>query len=70
MLNLPHGTMFELDKKSYAVCDNNILEWSCDGYILADHETFPEIVDVLTLCSVVNVLATGFRPEFHASATL
>ena len=65
---LPHGAMFEFDLTSYVICDDKILEWSFDGYSPADHETFPEHVDVLTPRSVVNVLATGFRPEFHASA--
>jgi len=69
LLDLPHGTMFELDQKSYAICDGKILEWSFDGYSSTNQETFPESVDVLTPRSVVNVLATGFRPEFHSSAT-
>lgn len=66
--DLPHGTMFEFDEKSYAICDGNILEWNFDGYCNADFATFPEEVDVLTPRSVVNVLATGFSPEFHVSA--
>ena len=66
--DLPHGTMFEFDHKSYAICDGNILEWSFDGYSKADPVAFPEEVDVLTARSLVNVLATGFRPEFHVSA--
>lgn len=70
LLDLPHGTMFEFDRKSYGVCDGKILEWSFEGYRSADHKTFPETVDVLTPRSVVNALATGFRPEFHATATL
>ena len=69
LLDLPHGTMFEFDQKSYALCDGKILEWSFGGYSSADQEAFPETVDVLTPRSVVNSLATGFRPEFHASAT-
>ncbi len=68
LLDLPHGTMFELDEKSYAVCDGKILEWSFDGYSPAEQGTFPDSVDVLTPRSVVNLLATGFRPEFHSSA--
>lgn len=66
--DLPHGAMFEVDQKSYAICDGKILEWSFDGYRSADHQTFPENVDVLTPRSVVRVFASGFRPEFHASA--
>ena len=69
LLDLPHGTMFEFDQNSYAICDGKILKWSFDGYSPADQETFPDHVDVLTPRSVVNVLATGFRPEFHASAS-
>jgi len=68
LLDLPHGTMFEFDQKSYAICDGDILEWSFDGYSKADPVTFPEEVDVLTPRSVVNVLSTEFRPEFHVSA--
>jgi hypothetical protein len=68
LLDLPHGTMFEFDQKSYAICDGDILEWSFDGYSKADPVTFPEEVDVLTPRSVVNVLYTEFRPEFHVSA--
>ncbi len=67
--DLPHGAMFEVDQKSYAICDGRILEWSFDGYSSTDHETFPENVDVLTPRSVVRVFASGFRPEFHVSAT-
>ena len=69
LLGLPHGTMFELDQKSYAICDGKILEWSFDGYSSVDQESFPENVDVLIPRSVVNVLAAGFRPVFHVSAT-
>ena len=65
----PHGTMFEFDRRSFAVCDDDILEWSFEGYSVADRATFPEYVDVLTPRSVVNLFASGFRPEFHSSAT-
>jgi hypothetical protein len=67
--DLPHGAMFEVDQKSYAICEGEILEWSFDEYSSTDHETFPENVDVLTPRSVVRVFASGFRPEFHVSAT-
>ncbi|TYC63831.1 hypothetical protein FMN52_00990 [Marinobacter sp. BW6] len=66
--DLPHGAMFEFDHKSFAVCEGKILEWGFNGYSPSDWERFPANVDVLTPRSVVNVLATGFRPEFHAGA--
>lgn len=69
LAELAHGTMFLSEGESYAVCDGKVLKWSFDGYCSADQQGFPENVDVLTPRSVVNVLAEGFRPEFHVSAT-
>jgi hypothetical protein len=65
---LPHGTMFQAETDSYAVCDDKILKWSFEGYIGVDRERLPESVEVLTPRSVVNIFASGFRPEFHPTA--
>ncbi|MCM0612166.1 hypothetical protein KFJ24_06705 [Marinobacter sediminum] len=70
LADLPHGTMFIVNDESYAVCDGKLLKWSFSGYGSADSETLPEKVDVLTPRSVVNIFTSGFRPEFHPTATL
>jgi hypothetical protein len=68
LADLPHGTMFQVGNESYAVCDQELVKWSFEGYSAAKKEDLPETVDVLTPRSVVNVFKSGFRPEFHPTA--
>lgn len=66
--DLPHGTLFQVGSKNYAVCEERVLAWSFEGYSEASPDGIPETVDVLTPYSVVKTFSDGFRPEFHSSA--
>jgi hypothetical protein len=68
LVDLPHGTMFQARNETYAICDGEVQKWDFEGYSAATKEDLPETVDVLTPRSVVNILMSGFRPEFHPSA--
>jgi hypothetical protein len=42
LANLPHGTMFQVGSDSYAVCDQNLVKWSFEGYSTAERKDLPE----------------------------
>lgn len=69
LAELPHGAMFQVNDDCFAVCDQNILKWSFEGYTSVDRESLPAHVDVLTPRAVVNVFNSGFSPMFHPTAT-
>lgn len=66
---LPHGTMFRVSERRFAVCDDRILAWDFTGYQTVPASKLPETVEVLTPKSVVAAFSGGFRPHFHSSAT-
>ncbi|OAN92955.1 hypothetical protein A8B84_20545 [Marinobacter sp. EhC06] len=66
--DLPHETMFSFDGVSYAICNQRVLRWAFGGYSVVEPEKLPDTVDVLTPKSVVRIVESGFRPQFHSSA--
>lgn len=66
---LPDGVMVARDGDAYAIRGAGMLRWSPHGY--AGRESRPQQVDmdVLTPPAIVSVLAAGYRPVWHESAT-
>ncbi len=66
---LPEGAMFLLNGKPCAVYASMALTWDFSGYLearpLGDGQ-----VDLLTPATCLQVLANGYRPQWHASAKL
>jgi len=67
--SLPHGTMFKVDERVYAVYEGKYLTWGFEGYSAAELDGVLGEVEVLTPRSVVSVFSSGFRPKFHDSAS-
>ncbi|WP_350333289.1 hypothetical protein [Coralliovum pocilloporae] len=66
---LPDGTLIEQAGQVYAVACNTLLPWYMDGY--GDAEPFRQCgsVTVLTPPSVMGVLAKGYQPRWHPTAS-
>ena len=67
---LPDGAFVAVDGAAFALRGSHLLRWSESGY--ADKTLRPRgiTVDVLTPPSIVGVLAAGYRPQWHPSATI
>jgi hypothetical protein len=67
---LPDGVLVTLNGApgiAYAVRGSHLLRWSHNGYV--GKTLRPRgVVNVLTPPSIVDVLAAGYRPQWHASA--
>jgi hypothetical protein len=66
---LPDGAMIALDGAAYAVSDEKLLLWSPAGYVEARRRPASVDVDLLTPPAIVAVLAAGYRPHWHPSAS-
>ncbi len=64
---LPDGAMIALADQAYAVRGWRLLRWSPAGYSQQIPRR-PAEADVLTPPSILNVLARGYTPLWHASA--
>jgi hypothetical protein len=66
---LPDGAMIVLGDKAFAVRGPHLLCWTASGY--ADARVRPRgvDVDVLTPPSILNVLAKGYPPLWHPTAS-
>jgi hypothetical protein len=64
---LPDGAMFACGKAAFAVRDHGTLAWSHHGYT-ARSDLPRGDVDVLTPPSIIEALARGYQPHWHASA--
>jgi hypothetical protein len=67
--SLPDGAMIALDGEVFAVRDRQLLRWAPAGY--SDVKRCPNDieVDVLTPPSFLSVLARGYKPDWHHSAS-
>jgi hypothetical protein len=68
LAGLPDGTIFEEEGSAYAVRGPALLPWQPDGYGARLERRWTGEVKVLTPRSFVRVLASGYRPAWHASA--
>jgi hypothetical protein len=67
--NLPDGTMIAIDDTAWAVCGKSLLRWTPFGYAAHKRRPCRIKVDVLTPPAIIRVLASGYRPQWHPSAT-
>jgi len=66
---LPDGAMIALGDTAYAVRGPHLLRWSFDGYLDATPRDTVETARPLTPMLYVGILARGFEPSWHESAT-
>lgn len=67
--DLPDGTCLTLDSNdAFAVKGANLLRWSSTGYTDRIARPRGTSVDVLTPPTIVDVLARGYKPQWHESA--
>jgi hypothetical protein len=67
--NLPDGAFIAVDGVAWAVRGNSLLRWAPLGYDARKRRPHGITADVLTPPAVVRVLAAGYRPQWHPSAT-
>ena len=68
--SLPDGAMFRFGDEILVKKANRLLGWSFQGYRTVAGTRLPDTVEVLTPPSTVAVLAAGYQPVWHESATV
>lgn len=66
---LPDGAMIALNGDAFALQGTRLLPWAPSGYSQARPRPRGIAVDVLTPPSILAVLARGYLPQWHPSAT-
>lgn len=66
---LPDGTFMMQGGDAYAVCGRHLLRWTSSGYCGRLPRAGSGDVDVITPPAIIAVLAAGYQPRWHASAT-
>jgi hypothetical protein len=66
---LPDGAFVALGEDAFAVRGDRILRWTPQGYDAAKPRPRGGTVDVLTPPAILAVLACGYEPRWHPSAT-
>jgi hypothetical protein len=69
MADLPDGAMIALETQAYAIKGRNLLPWSHSGYGLAIPKASLMKVRLLTPPLITAILAGGYQPRWHTSAT-
>jgi hypothetical protein len=67
--DLPNGAMIEHEGKTYAVKGSRLLQWSHSGYKLAISRVLVMKARLLTPPLITAILAKGYQPRWHPSAT-
>lgn len=65
---LPDGAMIVRDRAAFAVRGKTLLHWTPAGYDASRPRLRTGLVDVLTPPAMLNVLARGYAPQWHATA--
>jgi hypothetical protein len=66
---LPDGAVVTLDGAAFAVRGDTLLRWTPEGYRARVRRPRGTMVDVLTPPATLKVLAAGYQPRWHPSAT-
>ena len=66
---LPDGAMVVLDDEPYAVRGNSLLRWTPKGYETRKRRPKGMTVEVLTPPGTLLVLAAGYQPQWHHTAS-
>ena len=67
--DLPDGAMISMDGEAWAVRGRELLHWTPQGYDARKRRPRSVTADVLTPQSMIGVLAAGYLPRWHPSAT-
>lgn len=67
--DLPDGTMIAMGDEAFAVRGKRLLRWTPSGYADAEPRPRGVMVDLLTPPSMLAVLARGYKPLWHSSAS-
>jgi hypothetical protein len=65
---LPDGCFVRIEDASYLLWNDNLLLWSCDGYVGKQSRASGSEVIVLTPESIVECIRQGFTPAIHTSS--
>lgn len=65
--DLPPGTLFEHEDSAFLVWNDAVYRWSFDGYALSPLGITPQLANVLTPMSIVQMYKSGFAPRVHES---
>ena len=66
---LPDGAVIALDGAAFAVRGDALLRWTPESYRAPVRRPRGTMVDVLTPPATLKVLAAGYQPRWHPSAT-
>jgi hypothetical protein len=66
---LPDGSFVAFDSAAWLVWGSALYEWSDDGYRRRRNRPLAGEAEVLTPKPIVAILAAGYRPEVHPSAS-
>jgi hypothetical protein len=66
---LPDGAFVAHSGDAFAVRGDRILHWTLQGYDAEKPRPRGDMVDVLTPPAILAVLAAGYKPRWHPSAT-
>ena len=66
---LPDGAVIAWEAGAFAVRASSLLQWTPAGYTVRRRRPRGGTVDVLTPPAVLAVLAAGYRPQWHPSAS-
>jgi hypothetical protein len=66
---LPDGAFVAHSGDAFAVRGDRILHWTPQGYDAEKPRPRGDVVDVLTPPAILAVLAAGYKPRWHPSAT-
>ncbi len=67
--NLPDGAFIARDGEAWAVRGSSMLHWTPSGYAERKQRPKKIAVDVLTPPTILRILAAGYRPQWHSSAS-
>jgi hypothetical protein len=67
---LPDGALVALGEDAFAVRGDRILRWTPQGYDAKKPRPHGGTVEVLTPPAILAVLAAGYQPRWHPSATV
>jgi hypothetical protein len=67
--DLPDGAFIALEERAFAVHGDALLCWTPAGYDARKARARGAVVDVLTPPAILKVLAEGYRPGWHPSAS-
>jgi hypothetical protein len=67
--DLPDGAVIAIEEGAFAVRGGSLLQWAPSGYAACQRRPHGGTVDVLTPPAILAVLAAGYRPRWHPSAS-